>query len=112
MNDAFLWGRAVRLPELTPARAEALCRRALGLRAAAAARDNWTTLDALGRVGLLWAGPRSTYRRRAMALMPRVTGFSPAMVGATLDLIPRLLDPVALKARLRAELGREDALDS
>lgn len=96
---------------MTPRQAEALCRDAARRRAAAAARDWWTTTEVLHRVGRLWADPSGPYRRKAQALMPRVTGFSPATVRATLELIPLILERRALRERLRAELGREDALD-
>jgi phenylacetate-coenzyme A ligase PaaK-like adenylate-forming protein len=111
VKDAFLWGRAAALPALTPARAERLCRDAAARRPAAAARDNWTASEGLHRAGRLWADPAGPFRRRAQALMPRATGFSPATVRATLELIPHILERRALRLRLRAELGREDALD-
>lgn len=111
MSEYFLWGRRASLPALTPARAEALCREAEGRRPRAAARDHWKTIHLLHETGRLWAAPGSPLRRKAQALMPRVTGFSPEMVRRTLDIIPQLLERKALRLRLRAELGGEDALD-
>ncbi|MBI5596378.1 MAG: hypothetical protein HY928_09855 [Elusimicrobia bacterium] len=112
MTRAFLWGKTARWDGLSASGAERLCSEALRRRERAAARDCWTTISVLHETGRLWASPSSAWRRRAQALMPRVTGFSPAMVRSTLELIPRILERGALTARLRAELGREDALDS
>ena len=44
--------------------------------------------------------------------MPAISGFSPAMVRETLEIVPRLLDASALRTRLASELGRPDALDA
>lgn len=112
MTRAFLWGKSVRWDGLDASGAERLCAEVLRRRERAAARDHWTTISVLHETGRLWASPSSPWRRRAQRLMPRVTGFSPAMVRSTLELIPRLLERGALTARMRAELGREDALDS
>ncbi|MBI3298259.1 MAG: AMP-binding protein [Elusimicrobia bacterium] len=108
--SAFLWGRrAVWAP--SPAAAEALCRDALRRRARAAARGHWKTLEVLHETGRLWADPASPLRRKAQALMPGVTGFSPETVRRTLDILPRLFERTALRRRLREELGGEEALD-
>lgn len=106
---AFLWGRFADLPRLD---AERVCREAAARRQSAAARPAWKTLHVLEKAGRLWGDPSSSFRRRAQAIMPAVTGFSPAMVRRTLEIIPRLLEAQALRRRLRAELGRESALDA
>ncbi|TBR17245.1 hypothetical protein EPO15_17340 [bacterium] len=111
VTNAFLWGRAASCPKLTPAAAERLCREAAARRPAAAARDHWATIEGLHRTGRLWEDPAGAFRRKAQAVMPRATGFSPATVRATLELIPLILERRALRLRMRAELGREDALD-
>ncbi|MBI4348114.1 MAG: AMP-binding protein [Elusimicrobia bacterium] len=106
---AFLWGRFVEGRGLD---AERLARDANSRRAAAAARTTWRTIELLERVGRSWSDPRSTFRRRAQAVMPRVTGFSSEMVRRTLEIIPDLLEAAALRQRLASELGRESALDA
>ncbi|MDE2292461.1 MAG: hypothetical protein KGL53_10290, partial [Elusimicrobia bacterium] len=108
---AFLWGRTAELPELTPARAERLCREALARRPRAAARHLWGTVRVLEETGRLWRSPASPYRRRAQRLLAG-GGFSAATVRATLDILPRLLEAGALRRRLERELGRADALDA
>lgn len=112
MSRAFVWGRFQDLPPLTGASAARLCVQAESRRPAAAARHHWRTLRVLEETGRLWADPESSFRRRAQALMPSVSGFSPGMVRQTLEIIPRLLEAGALKKRLKAELGRADALDA
>ena len=110
MSRSFIWGRFTNL-RLDAAAAEELCRRARLRRERAASRHAWKTIHVLEKTGRLWAEPASPFRRRAQALMPGVSGFSPEMVRRTLEIIPGLLSRDALRRRLRAELGREDALD-
>lgn len=112
MSRALVWGKFRSLPPLTAAYAERLCDQAEARRERAAARHHWRTIDVLRRTGLLWADPASPFRRRAQALMPKVSGFSPEMVRRTLGIIPALLDGDALRKRLSSELGRPDALDA
>lgn len=112
MSRAFLWGRFVDAPPLTAASAARLCAQAESRRARAAARDHWTTINVLHECGRLWADPRGSFRRRAQAVMPGVSGFSPETVRRTLEIIPRLLSRENLAKRVRAELGRLDALDA
>ncbi|MHB8533509.1 MAG: acyl-CoA reductase, partial [Solirubrobacteraceae bacterium] len=112
MSRGFFWGRFESAPPLSPAGAERLCRQAEERRERASSRHFWKTLDVLHATGRLWADPRSPFRRRAQALMPRISGFSSATVRQTLEIIPLLLDKRTLRRRLAAELGREDALDA
>lgn len=112
MSRAFVWGEFKRVSPLTASSAARLCAQAESRREAAAARHHWRTLRVLEDAGRLWADPKGSFRRRAQALMPRVSGFSPAMVRETLEIIPRLLEAGALRKRLKAELGRADALDA
>lgn len=112
MSRAFVWGRFQDLPPLTAASAGRLCAQAEARRERAADRHHWKTIDVLHRTGRLWADPRSPFRRRAQALMPEVSGFSPETVRRTLEILPQLLDRDVLRKRLSSELGRPDALDA
>jgi len=112
VSRAFVWGKFKELPPLTASYAERLCAQADARRQRAAERHHWKTIDILHRTGLLWADPKSPFRRRAQALMPVVSGFSPEMVRRTLAIIPALLDRDVLRKRLSSELGRPDALDA
>ncbi|MBI3549755.1 MAG: AMP-binding protein [Elusimicrobia bacterium] len=111
MKRGFLWGRLAALPKLDAAFAQRLCREAQALRPAALERPTYRVLRALDKTGSLWRGKSSRYRRQALRIMPGVSGFSRPMVERTLDILPELLKASSLEARLKAELGRADALD-
>lgn len=112
MNSSFLWGRLRPASELTPAAARRLCVQADKLRVRACRLPTWKTLELLHETGRLWADRRSPYRRRALAALKRAGIFSRETNEATLDLLPGLLNKDSLAQRLRAELGRADALDA
>ncbi|HAZ09392.1 MAG TPA: hypothetical protein DCZ01_12940 [Elusimicrobia bacterium] len=107
----YRWGRFAERGLLGMASARALCRQAQARRALAAERPLWKTLAALDKTGRLWAERGGSRRRRARALLVASGAFSAPMIERTLDIIPALLDRRALAARLRAELGRADALE-
>lgn len=71
--------------------------------------DILTVLDRLARA---WADPNYGPRQQALALLPEVTGFSPAMVAAELDAIPLALSRRYLAPKIQGELGSLDCLDS
>jgi phenylacetate-coenzyme A ligase PaaK-like adenylate-forming protein len=92
--------------------ARRLCAEAGRRRDEAARLPTWKALELLHATGRLWEKKGSPYRRRALELLERGGSFSRRMNESTLDLLPGLLDEASLTARLRAELGRDDALDA
>ncbi|MBI5240270.1 MAG: hypothetical protein HY926_07335 [Elusimicrobia bacterium] len=96
--------------ELTAAQAAALCRKAAGLRQQVADYPLDKVLRLLSRTGERWADPSYRLRRAAEKTLPRVTGFSPAMVRLGLRELCWTFEADLLRRKMDAELPGHEGL--
>lgn len=89
---------------LDGAKTAELCRLAASRRSEAAAYPLDKVLSLLGRVRARWQDPSYGPRRKAERELPRVTGFSPAMVRLGLEELAWTLEPEMLRRKLDCEL--------
>lgn len=105
--DAFVFGRKVTFANaLTETDVRALVAEARHVHADVSLRpteaQTWNLLDALSKA---WSDPLFEPRRKALEILPAVTGFSPEMVRLGLDVLARdLLSPAALQKKVSTEL--------
>ncbi len=99
VNGRFSDGTALNGPK-----AAELCRLAASRRSEAAAYPIDKVLSLLGRVRARWQNPSYGPRRKAERALPRVTGFSPAMVRLGLEELCWTLEPEMLRRKLDCEL--------
>lgn len=104
-------GVPVALPRLSaPALAE-IADRLIEAQQRLASESIFKIVDWIDAAARCWANPADAIRREAEALLPKITGDSPAMVKWTLDdLFKHLTRPVLLQL-LEAELGDPSLLD-
>jgi phenylacetate-coenzyme A ligase PaaK-like adenylate-forming protein len=105
--DAFVFGKKVTFAgALTDHNISAIIAEGRKVHADASLRpteaDTWNLLDALSKA---WSDPEFEPRRKAIEILPKVTGFSPEMVRMGLTVLARdLLAPAALQKKISTEL--------
>lgn len=102
-------GPVVRYPLLEPSDIEAAAERLLETGAALRERPAMKILDSVAAAAARLA--RSPLRDEALQLLPRTTGYSPAMAELVLDRMLEDWSPAALRRLVEAELGSDAPLD-
>ncbi|MCX5795600.1 MAG: hypothetical protein NTY77_08920 [Elusimicrobia bacterium] len=110
MNKTQYWFGDWHDEELTAAQAARLCRKAAGLRQAAADYPLDKVLRLLSRAQKRWQDPSYRLRREAERALPGVTGFSPAMVRRGLAELCWTFDAELLRKKMDLELPGHEGL--
>ncbi len=110
-NKCNVFGREIEASDLTSEMIADLLTEAEDQAQAAAKPDIECVLDVLQAVSDCWRDPDYSLRQRASAILPELTGFSPAMVNEGFSVISAICRRENLEKRLRGELGSLKVLD-